>query len=58
MLRLVPLYSLALLAACGDKTFPSLCKDQVPPLVEHRPGQFAACHFAGEPIPPNTSAND
>jgi hypothetical protein len=23
----------------------------VPALIEHKPGQFAACHFAGEPIP-------
>jgi peptide/nickel transport system ATP-binding protein len=25
-----------------------VCAEQPPPLVEHRPGQFAACHFAGE----------
>ena len=28
-----------------------ICKDVVPPLIEHRPGHFAACHFAGEPVP-------
>jgi oligopeptide transport system ATP-binding protein len=28
-----------------------ICRDVVPPLVEHKPGQFAACHFAGAPIP-------
>jgi hypothetical protein len=27
----------------------------VPPLIEHQPGQFAACHFAGDPIPATTS---
>jgi peptide/nickel transport system ATP-binding protein len=25
-----------------------VCAEQPPPLVEHRPGQFAACHFPGE----------
>lgn len=25
-----------------------ICTDVVPPLVEHAPGQFAACHFAGQ----------
>ena len=24
-----------------------VCASEVPPLAEHRPGQFAACHFAG-----------
>ena len=43
MLRLVPLYALALFAACGDKTFPSLCKDEVPPP--------AACMSACDPKP-------
>jgi oligopeptide transport system ATP-binding protein len=28
-----------------------ICSEDVPPLVEHKPGQFAACHFAGAPIP-------
>jgi oligopeptide/dipeptide ABC transporter ATP-binding protein len=28
-----------------------ICKDVVPPLIEHKPGQFAACHFAGKPVP-------
>jgi oligopeptide transport system ATP-binding protein len=35
---------------CPIAQFP-ICKDVVPPLVEHKPGQFAACHFAGAPIP-------
>jgi len=35
---------------CPIAQFPT-CKDVVPPLVEHKPGQFAACHFAGEPVP-------
>jgi peptide/nickel transport system ATP-binding protein len=26
----------------------SVCADVVPPMVEHRPGHFAACHFAGQ----------
>jgi len=25
-----------------------VCAREVPPLVEHRPGQWAACHFAGK----------
>jgi oligopeptide/dipeptide ABC transporter, ATP-binding protein, C-terminal domain len=28
-----------------------ICGAEVPSLVEHRPGQFAACHFAGDPVP-------
>jgi oligopeptide transport system ATP-binding protein len=35
---------------CPIAQFP-ICKDVVPPLVEHKPGQFAACHFAGAPVP-------
>ncbi|HJW92479.1 MAG TPA: dipeptide ABC transporter ATP-binding protein [Thermoanaerobaculia bacterium] len=35
---------------CPIAQFP-ICKDIVPPLVEHKPGQFAACHFAGDPVP-------
>jgi oligopeptide transport system ATP-binding protein len=35
---------------CPIAQFP-ICKEVVPPLIEHRPGQFAACHFAGEPVP-------
>ena len=31
---------------CPIAQFP-ICKDVVPPLIEHAPGQFAACHFAG-----------
>jgi peptide/nickel transport system ATP-binding protein len=26
----------------------TICGEQVPPLVQHRDGQWAACHFAGE----------
>ena len=36
---------------CPIARFP-ICADVVPPLIEHKPGQFAACHFAGEPIAP------
>ena len=35
---------------CPIAQFP-ICKDVVPPLLEHQPGQFAACHFAGDPVP-------
>jgi oligopeptide transport system ATP-binding protein len=35
---------------CPIARFP-ICSEQVPALVEHQPGQFAACHFAGEPVP-------
>ncbi|HEX3583390.1 MAG TPA: oligopeptide/dipeptide ABC transporter ATP-binding protein, partial [Thermoanaerobaculia bacterium] len=35
---------------CPIAQFP-ICASEVPPLVEHKPGQFAACHFAGQPIP-------
>jgi oligopeptide transport system ATP-binding protein len=35
---------------CPIAQFP-ICKDVVPPLIEHKPDQFAACHFAGEPVP-------
>ncbi len=35
-----------------------ICRDQVPPLVEYQPGQFAACHFAGDPIPETARATD
>jgi oligopeptide transport system ATP-binding protein len=35
---------------CPIAQFP-ICKSEVPPLIEHKPGQFAACHFAGAPIP-------
>jgi len=34
---------------CPIAQFP-ICKDVVPPLIEHKPGHFAACHFAGEPV--------
>jgi oligopeptide transport system ATP-binding protein len=34
---------------CPIAQFP-ICKEAVPPLLEHKPGQFAACHFAGEPV--------
>ncbi len=36
---------------CPIARFP-ICSAEVPPLIEHKPGQFAACHFAGEPIAP------
>ena len=35
---------------CPIAQFP-ICKDVVPPLFEHKPGHFAACHFAGAPVP-------
>jgi oligopeptide transport system ATP-binding protein len=35
---------------CPIAQFP-ICGQVVPPLAEHRPAQFAACHFAGEPVP-------
>jgi len=35
---------------CPIAQFP-ICKDLVPPLIEYKPGQFAACHFAGAPLP-------
>jgi oligopeptide transport system ATP-binding protein len=34
---------------CPIAQFP-ICRDVVPPLEEHKPGQFAACHFAGAPV--------
>jgi oligopeptide transport system ATP-binding protein len=38
---------------CPIAQFP-ICSTEVPPLLEHKPGQFAACHFAGEPLPART----
>ncbi len=38
---------------CPIAQFP-VCKTEVPPLVEHKPGHFAACHFAGAPLPEQT----
>ncbi|HET7434749.1 MAG TPA: dipeptide ABC transporter ATP-binding protein [Thermoanaerobaculia bacterium] len=35
---------------CPIAQFP-ICKTEVPALIEHKPGQFAACHFAGAPLP-------
>ncbi|HUJ14159.1 MAG TPA: dipeptide ABC transporter ATP-binding protein [Thermoanaerobaculia bacterium] len=35
---------------CPIAQFP-VCRDVVPPLVEHKPRHFAACHFAGAPVP-------
>jgi oligopeptide transport system ATP-binding protein len=35
---------------CPIAQFP-ICRDEAPPLIEHRPGHFAACHFAGAPVP-------
>ena len=40
---------------CPIAQFP-ICSDVVPPLIEHKPGQFAACHFAGAPLPANAPA--
>ncbi|HEX6640551.1 MAG TPA: dipeptide ABC transporter ATP-binding protein [Thermoanaerobaculia bacterium] len=37
---------------CPIAQFP-VCKTEVPPLIEHKPGQFAACHFAGAPLAPH-----
>jgi peptide/nickel transport system ATP-binding protein len=37
---------------CPIAQFP-ICAEQVPALIEHKPGQFAACHFAGAPLPAN-----
>ena len=34
---------------CPIAQFP-ICSEEVPALVEHKPGHFAACHFAGDPI--------
>jgi oligopeptide transport system ATP-binding protein len=39
---------------CPIAQFP-ICKDEVPALLEHAPGQFAACHFAGAPLPERTN---
>ena len=39
---------------CPIAQFP-VCKDVVPPLIEYKPGQFAACHFAGAPVPGQTN---
>jgi oligopeptide/dipeptide ABC transporter ATP-binding protein len=41
---------------CPIAQFP-VCKDVVPPLIEYKPGQFAACHFAGAPVPGETNAS-
>jgi oligopeptide/dipeptide ABC transporter ATP-binding protein len=35
---------------CPIAQFP-VCAAEVPPLVEYQPGHFAACHFAGAPVP-------
>ncbi|MEO8381091.1 MAG: dipeptide ABC transporter ATP-binding protein [Acidobacteriota bacterium] len=40
---------------CPIAQFP-ICKTEVPALIEHKPGHFAACHFAGEPLPEQTAA--
>jgi peptide/nickel transport system ATP-binding protein len=34
----------------GPRYYPerTICEEVEPPLAEHAPGQFAACHFAGE----------
>jgi oligopeptide transport system ATP-binding protein len=41
---------------CPIAQFP-ICKDVVPPLIEYKPGQFAACHFAGAPVPGQTNVS-
>ncbi len=38
---------------CPIAQFP-VCKTEVPALLEHKPGQFAACHFPGAPLPEAT----
>jgi oligopeptide transport system ATP-binding protein len=38
---------------CPIAQFP-ICATDVPPLIEHKPGHFAACHFAGAPLPVST----
>jgi oligopeptide transport system ATP-binding protein len=35
---------------CPIAQFP-ICSSEVPPLVAHKPGHLAACHFAGEALP-------
>ncbi|MGH9457841.1 MAG: ABC transporter ATP-binding protein [Thermoanaerobaculia bacterium] len=35
---------------CPIAQFP-VCAEKVPALLEYKPGHFAACHFAGDPIP-------
>lgn len=40
---------------CPIAQFP-ICASEVPSLREHKPGQFAACHFAGEAIPEQPSS--
>jgi oligopeptide transport system ATP-binding protein len=35
---------------CPIAQFP-ICAAEVPPLLEHKPGHFAACHFAGAEMP-------
>ncbi|HWS71939.1 MAG TPA: oligopeptide/dipeptide ABC transporter ATP-binding protein [Thermoanaerobaculia bacterium] len=42
---------------CPIAQFP-ICKSEVPPLVEHKPGQFAACHFAGSAVPITVTGTD
>jgi oligopeptide transport system ATP-binding protein len=42
---------------CPIAQFP-ICKEVVPPLLRYGDGQFAACHFAGEPIPETARASD
>jgi len=40
---------------CPIAQFP-ICSAEVPPLLEHKPGHFAACHFAGAPLPASGAA--
>ena len=42
---------------CPIAQFP-ICKDVVPPLIEYKPRHFAACHFAGAPVPAEASSTN
>jgi oligopeptide transport system ATP-binding protein len=42
---------------CPIAQFP-ICKEKVPELIEHKPGQFAACHFAGAAVPVSETSGD
>ena len=42
---------------CPIAQFP-ICRDSVPPLVEYKRDHFAACHFAGAPVPGETSSTN
>ncbi|MBW3565904.1 MAG: dipeptide ABC transporter ATP-binding protein [Acidobacteria bacterium] len=42
---------------CPIAQFP-ICSEEVPALLEHKAGQFAACHFAGADVPLRRSVID